>query len=219
MALELVAEDAVAKWRALIGPTDCVVARREAPNSLRALYATDKTHNACHGSDSDENAAIESSFFFGKTQEIPTTATFTNCSLAIMLPHILSDRLALGNIILDIQRAGLDITALELFCISKADASDFLEVYRGVVSDFQKMVLNLSGGPIIAMEISSPEDDVVTKLRNVCGPSDPELARVLRPNTIRAKYGIDKIRNAVHCTDLEDDGVLEVQFFFNLLQQ
>ncbi len=37
-----------------------------------------------------------------------------------------------------------------------------------------------------------------------------EICRHLRPNSLRAKYGIDKIRNGVHCTDLPEDGVLEV---------
>ena len=37
-----------------------------------------------------------------------------------------------------------------------------------------------------------------------------EIARHLRPRTIRAKFGKDKIKNAVHCTDLPDDGMLEV---------
>jgi nucleoside-diphosphate kinase len=34
------------------------------------------------------------------------------------------------------------------------------------------------------------------------------MARTVRPRTIRAIYGKDKIKNAVHCTDLIEDGVL-----------
>ena len=37
-----------------------------------------------------------------------------------------------------------------------------------------------------------------------------EICRHLRPNTLRAKYGFDKVQNAVHCTDLPEDGTLEV---------
>lgn len=37
-----------------------------------------------------------------------------------------------------------------------------------------------------------------------------EIARHLRPRTIRARFGKDKIKNAVHCTDLPEDGILEV---------
>jgi len=59
----------------------------------------------------------------------------------------------------------------------------------------------------------------VVAFRDVCGPHDPEIAKTLRPNTLRARYGIDRIRNAIHCTDLPEDGVLEVEYFFNILQQ
>jgi len=37
----------------------------------------------------------------------------------------------------------------------------------------------------------------------------------LRPNTIRAKFGIDRVKNAVHCTDLSEDGILEVKTINN----
>jgi nucleoside-diphosphate kinase len=32
----------------------------------------------------------------------------------------------------------------------------------------------------------------------------------LRPRTLRALFGVDKVQNAVHCTDLPEDGLLEV---------
>jgi nucleoside-diphosphate kinase len=47
---------------------------------------------------------------------------------------------------------------------------------------------------------------------------DPEIAKNLRPNTIRARFGHSKEVNAVHCTDLEEDGILEVEYFFNIQQ-
>lgn len=37
-----------------------------------------------------------------------------------------------------------------------------------------------------------------------------EIARHLRPTTLRALYGKDKVKNGVHCTDLPEDGILEV---------
>jgi nucleoside-diphosphate kinase len=51
---------------------------------------------------------------------------------------------------------------------------------------------------------------VVEAFRNFCGPPDPMLAKQIRPQSLRAKYGKDKIQNGVHCTDLTEDGVLEV---------
>ena len=61
MALEKA--DAVAAFRATIGATDPAEA---APGTIRKLFAESKGRNAVHGSDSDENAAREIAFFFGK---------------------------------------------------------------------------------------------------------------------------------------------------------
>lgn len=47
---------------------------------------------------------------------------------------------------------------------------------------------------------------------------DPEIAKNLRQNTLRARYGIDRVKNAIHCTDLATDGVLESQYFFQIQQ-
>jgi nucleoside-diphosphate kinase len=67
--MELVAPSAISKWRQLIGPTDSVQARIEAPDSLRAHFGRDKTYNACHGSDAPETAHEELQFFFGQGQQ------------------------------------------------------------------------------------------------------------------------------------------------------
>ena len=59
----------------------------------------------------------------------------------------------------------------------------------------------------------------IEAFREVVGPLDPEIARVLRPDSLRAKFGFDKVRNAVHCTDLPEDGALETHYFFKILQE
>ena len=59
VGLELIAPDAIKKWRKLIGPTNSNKAREEDPGSIRALFGTDGTQNACHGSDSKESAERE----------------------------------------------------------------------------------------------------------------------------------------------------------------
>lgn len=63
-AIVLAKPDAIKQWRGLMGPTNCFKAREEAPRSLRALYGTDGTQNATHGSDSPASAAREIKFFF-----------------------------------------------------------------------------------------------------------------------------------------------------------
>lgn len=54
-------ENAVEDFRALIGATNPADA---AEGTIRKLYAKDIGENAVHGSDSDENAAIEGAFHF-----------------------------------------------------------------------------------------------------------------------------------------------------------
>jgi nucleoside-diphosphate kinase len=58
-------ENAVAGFRKLIGATDPAKAE---PGTIRALFAKSIAANAIHGSDSDENAGIESDFFFSKLE-------------------------------------------------------------------------------------------------------------------------------------------------------
>ncbi len=54
-------ENAVEDFRALIGATNPAEA---ADGTIRKLFATNIAENAVHGSDSDENAAIEGAFHF-----------------------------------------------------------------------------------------------------------------------------------------------------------
>ncbi|MHB8852198.1 MAG: nucleoside-diphosphate kinase [Ignavibacteriaceae bacterium] len=58
-------ENAVAEFRNLIGATDPVDA---AEGTIRKLFAASKAENAVHGSDSDENAALEISHFFSRKE-------------------------------------------------------------------------------------------------------------------------------------------------------
>ena len=59
-------ENAIADYRELIGATNPANA---APGTIRQLYAESFTANAVHGSDSDENATIEGSFFFSEMEQ------------------------------------------------------------------------------------------------------------------------------------------------------
>ncbi|MFP5042839.1 nucleoside-diphosphate kinase [Parasediminibacterium sp. JCM 36343] len=58
-------ENAVADFRELIGATNPANA---ADGTIRKIFAASIGENAVHGSDSDENAAIEGDFFFSKLE-------------------------------------------------------------------------------------------------------------------------------------------------------
>jgi nucleoside-diphosphate kinase len=58
-------ENAVADFRELIGATDPAKASE---GTIRKIFAESMSRNTIHGSDTDENAMIESDFFFSKTE-------------------------------------------------------------------------------------------------------------------------------------------------------
>ncbi|MBE8954272.1 MAG: nucleoside-diphosphate kinase [Quinella sp. 2Q5] len=62
MAVVLTGDDVIRKVRELNGATNPAEA---AAGTVRKLFATDKTHNAVHASDSPESAAREIPIFFG----------------------------------------------------------------------------------------------------------------------------------------------------------
>ncbi len=66
IALILEKENAVADFRKLIGATNPAQAEE---GTIRKLYAQSIEANAVHGSDSDENAALEGQFFFATTEQ------------------------------------------------------------------------------------------------------------------------------------------------------
>jgi len=61
VVLAIEGENAVAKYREVMGPTD---SRKAPAGTIRQAFGTDIEQNAVHGSDSPENAKIELGFFF-----------------------------------------------------------------------------------------------------------------------------------------------------------
>ena len=67
VVIALKKEDAVNKWRELIGATDPAEADE---GTIRKDYASSLGENAVHGADSNENAVREIGFFFSDTEII-----------------------------------------------------------------------------------------------------------------------------------------------------
>ena len=65
VVLSLERENAVNKWREVIGATNPEEAEE---GTIRALYGTNTGNNAVHGSDSENNAKIEIEFFFSNDE-------------------------------------------------------------------------------------------------------------------------------------------------------
>lgn len=58
------------------------------------------------------------------------------------------------------------------------------------------MTHELASGDFLALEVADlcdPGVCPVNAFREFCGPSDPCMARALRPHTLRAEFGINKV--------------------------
>lgn len=61
LVMVLEAENAISRWRELMGATNY---KEAAPGTIRADFATDIEQNVVHGSDAPETAAFEIGYFF-----------------------------------------------------------------------------------------------------------------------------------------------------------
>ncbi|CAE7769544.1 NME7, partial [Symbiodinium sp. KB8] len=147
-----------------------------------------------------------------------STAQLCNCTAALVLPHVMAGGGA-GEVVqatLDgATSRGLRVTAASMIDLDPVTAEELLEVYKGVEPAYAKMVTSFAQGPCLALELSG--DGAVRKMREVAGPRDVDVARKVRPDTIRAIHGEDTSRCAIHVTDLEEDGPLDCEYLFSLL--
>lgn len=145
----------------------------------------------------------------------PSAGVYTHCSVCLIKPHAVAER-HVGKVWDALLAAGLEVSAARSLVLNASDAIDYLDAYRGVCPEYERWVTELSSGPAVVLEVRG--DDVVPDLRALAGPYDPEIARALRPGTLRARFGVNAVKNAVHVTDVEVDGPLESKFFFVVLE-
>lgn len=141
-------------------------------------------------------------------------ASFNACSVLIIKQHCLTAGVH-GQIVQRVLDSGLEISSVGLRRLRPADAADFMEAYREVLPECEELVRDLSTGTSLALEVRG--ENAVEAVRDLCGPYDPDIAKSLRPNTLRAQFGLDRVHNAVHCTDLPEDGPSDSEFLFKLV--
>ncbi|KAI7885964.1 nucleoside diphosphate kinase [Mucor mucedo] len=77
---------------------------------------------------------------------------------------------------------------------------------------YPSLVEYLTRGPIRVLALSRRK--AVPKLRDLIGPTNPDMARQSFPKTIRALYGTDIQENAIHASDSRESAEKEIKFFF-----
>ena len=149
------------------------------------------------------------------SRPLSSTVTMDNSTCAIIKPHAVKAKLT-GEILSHILRQQYEISAISSLYFDRTAAEEFLEVYNGVVPEYSGHVIELCSGMCIALELRA--QDAVQTFRATAGPWDVEMAKELRPDTLRGKYGLDRIRSVVHCTDLDSDAPAEVEYCFKIME-
>ena len=115
---------------------------------------------------------------------------------------------AIGGVIDMVEKAGLKIIGLRYLKMSQDQAQGFYAVHKARPF-FADLVKFMTSGPCVVMAIEG--ENAITRYREAMGATDSKKAAA---GTIRAKYGTDIERNAVHGSDSPDNAKIELGFFF-----
>jgi nucleoside diphosphate kinase len=198
LALALAREEAVEKWREMLGPRDIQQAKQEAPESLRAVFSTeDAQFNGLHGAASPTEAERELDYFFPVEQTV-----------AVVKPDGIQSK---DLIVEKIKAAGFDVALQKEQHLTKELAQQLYHEHEG--KDFYEGLIDyMSSGSSLFMVLS--RRDAISGWRAVMGPTDPNEAKQINPDSLRALIGCDKLKNAVHGSSNHNHAQKVIKTFF-----
>jgi nucleoside-diphosphate kinase len=115
----------------------------------------------------------------------------------------------MGKVLAHLQNEGFRILSLKLLRLSTAQARAFYEVHRERPF-YDSLVAFMTSGPVVPVALE--RENAVAHLRQVMGATDSTQAA---PGTVRALYGTNVERNAIHGSDSAENAALELSFFFS----
>ncbi len=127
-------------------------------------------------------------------------------TLMIIKPDATAKR-AIGDIISMVEDK-FEIAGIIMKKLTVEEAREFYAVHKGKPF-YDSLVEFMTSGPVVGLLLQG--EDAIKRLREVVGATDPSKAR---PGTIRAKFGTDIQRNAVHASDSPESAAYEIPFFF-----
>jgi len=197
VAMLLEKADGIKEWRRVMGPTNFEVAKKEAPNSVRALYGESMTKNASHGSDSPESAKREVGFFF-QVEE----------TYAMIKPNAVTHK---EKILAEIKKEGFEIVKTKEFRLTKTQAEEFYAEHKGK-KFFDELVTFMTGGDVVALQLRAP--NAIQGWRYLMGPTNPTTAKKDYPLCLRARYATGFTENATHGSDSPAAASREIGLIF-----
>ncbi|XP_065679224.1 thioredoxin domain-containing protein 6 isoform X3 [Hydra vulgaris] len=210
LALCLIHEDAVQTWRKIIGPnvvnenyrTTSKIKENPEDNlslSINEKFAdSDDIINPFHGSDSDSCASKEINILFPIENIV-----------AVIKPNLANE--VKDAIINKFKEAGFTICAQKEVNLTKDMSADIYKEHREKAY-FDELTEYMSSGTTHFIILS--KEDAVSELRRLMGPTEPTEAKEKFPDSLRAQFGKDAIRNAVHCSSSASGARNDIARFF-----
>lgn len=114
-----------------------------------------------------------------------------------------------GNILALLEEKGFTVRCLKMLRLTEAQAQAFYEVHKERPF-YGDLVAFMTSGPVVPAALE--HENAVPFLREVMGATNSKEAA---EGTVRALYGTDIERNAIHGSDSEENAALELSFFFS----
>ncbi len=135
-------------------------------------------------------------------------------TLIIIKPDAV-ERKAVGKILDRFLKEGFEIRALKMFRFTEDQAKRFYIVHKERPF-YRELVEFMISGPVVAAVLEG--ENAIARVREIIGPTDSEEARRVAPNSIRALFGTDKGKNAIHASDSKESVDYEIPFIFSELE-
>jgi nucleoside-diphosphate kinase len=117
-----------------------------------------------------------------------------------------------GEVFRRFEAAGLQIVALKMVHLTRAQAEGFYHVHRERPF-FQSLCDFMTSGPVVVSVLEG--EGAIQKNRDLMGATDPARAS---PGTIRREFAQSIERNIVHGSDGPQTAAFEIGYFFNALE-
>jgi nucleoside-diphosphate kinase len=129
-------------------------------------------------------------------------------TLSIIKPDAVA-RGAIGAILATFEDAGLRPLAVKMLQLTEAQARGFYAVHKERPF-YAALVKFMTSGPVVASVLEG--ESAIARNRELMGDTNSAKAA---PGTIRARFGTDIERNAVHGSDAPATARVEIAYFFN----
>ena len=115
----------------------------------------------------------------------------------------------IGEVIGRLEKNNLQIGAMKMVHMTKAQAEGFYAVHRERPF-FPSLTDFMSSGPVVVMVLKG--ENAISRYRELMGATD---FRQAAPGTIRRDFATDIEKNIVHGSDAPEAAAFEIGYFFN----